>query len=69
MTSGPAAHGDREMERLRDVFHRLASALTASPDYAGLDHEDPEVFIRRFEGLLRRHEVEDEQRVRVAEKA
>lgn len=35
------------MEQLRDVFRRLASAAAAPSDYASLDHEDPEVFLRR----------------------
>lgn len=54
---------------LRDIFRQLASAPIAPPDSAGLDHKDPEEFIRRCKDLFRRHEAEDDQRVRIFEKA
>lgn len=43
-------------------------APTVPHDYAGLDHEDPEVIIRRCEDVFQRHEVENDQFVCVAEK-
>lgn len=42
-----------DTEQLHDVFRPLASVPNAPPDYTGLDHEDPEMFIRRCKNFFK----------------